>query len=103
MSLPQTECSVPFGEQSNRIVCPSAWFSDVAVVSQAVGFAGPPADVPGDAGLELASATSVCTPPPVFVLLLSFFSFEQPALTTTMMVTKSATQRPGCCRGSRVV
>ena len=87
MSLPQTERGAPPGEHARVIVSPSAPFSEVALVSQAKGFAGPLAEGGAEAGAELL-AVSEWGPPPVLELLLAFFSVEQApvAITSTRMI-----------------
>src|SRR2546423_6283755 len=94
MSLPQTLCSVPFAEQDKVIVSPSLPFSESAFASHGVGLPGSLEDGALDEGVDVDGAVSEWLPPPVFAALLSFLSFEQPAVTTTIAVTRSTTQRP---------
>ena len=90
MSLPQTECGSPPGEQARVIVCPSVPFSEVALAAQVVGVAAPVEAGWPDAGLEFDGAVLVWPPPPA--LALSFFIFAQPAVATVMAMRKSTTQ-----------
>src|SRR2546421_425804 len=93
MSLPQTLCSVPFAEQASVIVSPSLPFSESAFASHGVGLPGSLEDGALDEGVGVDGVVSEWLPPLVFTALLSFLSFEQPAVTTTIAVTKSTTQR----------
>ncbi len=99
MSLPQTECAVPPGEQTSVNISPSLPFSDVAFTSQVVGVPAPAEDGGDGAGFELSAEVLVWPPPPVAEALFSFFSFEQPA--RTIAASKSRTQPPmirrSCC------
>jgi hypothetical protein len=81
-------CGSPLGEQASVIVSPFLPSSDVAFASQVVGFPGPFAAGGAEAGLELAGALLVWPPA---VALLSIFSFEQPAVLTTIVIAKSET------------
>src|SRR6476660_5355067 len=94
MSLPQTLCSVPFGEQASVIVSPSLPFNESAFASHGVGLPSSlEAGVFAEAG-DGDGAFSECPPPPVDTAVLSFLIFEQPAVTSTIEVTRSTTQRP---------
>src|SRR5205823_848265 len=93
MSLPQTLCSVPFAEQASVIVSPSLPFSESAFASHGVGLPGSLEDGALDEGIDVDGEVSEWLPP-VFAALLSFLSFEQPAVPTTIAVTRSTTQRP---------
>jgi hypothetical protein len=84
-------CISPLGEQAKVIVSPFLPSSDVAVVSQAVGFAAPFAAGGAEAGLELAGELFVWPPA---VARLSFMSFEQLVVPTTIVITKSETNKP---------
>src|SRR6266478_8153712 len=98
MSLPQTACAVPPGEQTMVSVSPSLPFSDVAFASQVVGFPSPAED--GATGIEvgpvfdLSVAVLVWPPPPIPAALFSFFGFEQPALPSTIAASTNITQPP---------
>src|SRR2546423_9787226 len=93
MSLPQTLCSVPFAEQASVIVSPSLPFSESAFASHGVGLTGSLEDGALDEGVGVDGEVSEWLPPPVFAALLSFLSFEQPAVPTTIAVTRSTSQR----------
>src|SRR2546421_8123599 len=93
MSLPQTLCSVPFAEQARVIVSPSLPFNESAFASHGVGLPGSLEDAALDEGVDVDGEVSEWLPPPVFAVPLSFLSFEQPAVTTTIALTKSTTQR----------
>src|SRR6266446_2123650 len=101
MSLPQTACAVPPGEQTMVSVSPSLPLSDVAFASQVVGFPSPAEDGGDGAAFELSVAVLVCPPPPVPAALFSFFGFEQPALPSTIAASTNITQPP-MIRRSRV-
>jgi hypothetical protein len=103
MSLPQTECAVPPGEQARVSVCPSLPFSDVAFASQVVGVPTP-AEEGGGGGDDgplfvLLAVVAVCPPPPP--LLFSVLSFAQAALPNRNPVSKSATQQSIVRRSNR--
>ena len=87
MSLPQTVCRVPLGEQASVIVSPSLPFIEVAFASQVVGFAAPSEDGGVDAGLELAAELFVW--PAVVTGLLSLFSFEQAGMAMTIAASST--------------
>src|SRR5207249_1256359 len=93
MSLPQTLCSVPFAEQASAIVSPSLPFNESAFASHGVGLPGS-LEAGALEGVDVDGEVSEWLPPPVFAALLSFLSFEQPAVPTTIAVTRSTTQRP---------
>src|SRR5256885_5084750 len=103
MSLPQTLCSVPFGEQASVIVSPSLPFSESAFASHGVGLPGSLEAGALAEGVDADGAVSEWLPPAGVAVLLSFLSFEQPAVTSTSVVTKSTTQKPTFDRSSFLI
>jgi len=79
---------VPFGEQASVIVSPSLPFSESAFASHGVGLPGSLEDGVFADGVD--GAVSEWLPPAV---PLSFLSFEQPAVTIAIAITKNTTQR----------
>jgi hypothetical protein len=67
-------------------------FSDEAFASQVVGVPSPAEDGGPGGVFELSAEVFVWPPPPVFALLFSFLSFEQPALPSTIAASKRTTQ-----------
>src|SRR3954463_9578847 len=86
MSLPQTVCGSPLGEQARTMVLPSSLFKDVAFASHVVGVPAATAGGGTDAGVELAAAESVCPP---FDPLLSFLVLAHPAVPKTTAIKRS--------------
>src|ERR1043166_4394842 len=93
MSLPQTLCSVPLGEQASVIVSPSLPFNESAFASHGVGLPGSLEVGPLVEGVEGGGAVSEWLPPADVAVALSLFVFEQPAVTSNIAVTKSTTER----------
>src|SRR5256885_8422860 len=93
MSLPQTLCSVPFGEQASVIISPSLPFSESAFAAHGVGLPGSLEDGAFADGVDVDGAVSEWLPPAVVAVPLSFLSFEQPAVTIAIAITNSTTQR----------
>src|SRR5205809_96572 len=94
MSLPQTLCSVPFGEQASVIVSPSLPFSESAFASHGVGLPGSLEAGALAEGVDADGVLSEWPLPPVDTAVLSFLIFEQPVVTSTIPATTSTNQRP---------
>src|SRR6185295_16085567 len=68
-------------------------FSDVAFASHGVGLPSSLGAGVFAGGVDAAGAVSEWLPPAVVAGMLSFLIFEQPAVTITIAVTRSTTQR----------